>query len=52
MISEQKTLARHRFERAGLTLKEAMDELAKEIIISFKTVLENLQFKHLRIQCI
>lgn len=42
MIPEQKTLARHRFGRAELTLKEAIDELAKTIITSFKTVLEKL----------
>lgn len=30
MIPEQKTLARHRFERAELTLKEAIDELSRK----------------------
>lgn len=30
MISEQKALARHRFERAETTLNEAIDELARE----------------------
>jgi uncharacterized protein (UPF0332 family) len=30
MIPEQKTLARHRFGRAELTLKEAIDELSRK----------------------
>lgn len=30
MIPEQKTLARHRLERAELTLKEAIDELSRK----------------------
>ncbi len=30
MIPEQETLAKHRFERAELTLEEAMDELSRK----------------------